>query len=68
MNTVQYLSHSSYCKKGHSFSLKKCLHIAVKKVQIEYDIILSPSGVMVLLLLSKMCMPQPESNGVDIVM
>lgn len=42
--------------------------MAVKKVQIEYDIILSPSGVMVLLLLSKVCMPQPESNDVDIVM
>jgi hypothetical protein len=42
--------------------------MAVKKVQIEYDIILSPSGVMMLLVLSKACMPQPESNDVDIVM
>jgi len=31
--------------------------MAVKKVQIEYDIILSPPGVMVLLVLSKPCMP-----------
>jgi hypothetical protein len=42
--------------------------MAVNKVQMEYDVILSPSGVMVLLLLSKVCMPQPESNGVDVVM
>lgn len=42
--------------------------MAVKKVQIDYDIILSPSCVMVLMLLSKVCMPQPESNDVDMVM
>lgn len=42
--------------------------MAVKKVQIEYDIILSPSRVMVLMLLSKVCIPQPESNDVDMVM